>query len=83
MHIGSTGHLYGLHRFHVGGAQALALAGRSVLYTMSRGRCKSSESVARYVEAPAYVQCADANDSFHRNSGVSVQIEVQKIFVLE
>jgi hypothetical protein len=62
MHIGPKGHLYGLHSFRVGGAQALALAGRSVLYIMSRGRWKSSESVARYVAAPAYVQCADASD---------------------
>ena len=62
MHIGPTGDLYGLHSFRVGGAQALALAGRSVLYIMSRGRWKSSESVSRYVAAPAYVQCADARD---------------------
>ena len=62
MHIGPKGHLYGLHSFRVGGAQALALAGRSVLYIMSRDRWKSSESVARYVAAPAYVQCADASD---------------------
>ena len=34
MHIGSTGHLYGLHSFRVGSAQALALAGRSVSYIM-------------------------------------------------
>ena len=38
MHIGPKGRLYGLHSFRVGGAQALALAGRSVLYIMSRGR---------------------------------------------
>ena len=62
MHSGQKGHLYGLHSFRVGGAQALALAGRSVLYIMSRGRWKSSESVARCVAAPAYAQCADASD---------------------
>ena len=50
MLIGATGHLYGLHSFRVGGAQALALAGRSVFYIMGRGRWKTTESVSRYAE---------------------------------
>ena len=62
IHISPKGYLYGLHSFRVGGAQALALAVRNVLYIMSRGRWKSSISVARYVAAPVYVQCADAAD---------------------
>ena len=55
MHIGVEGYLYGLHSFRVGGAQALALSGRSVRYIMSRGRWKSPESVATYVAAPDFV----------------------------
>ena len=62
MHIGVEGYLYGLHSFRVGGAQALALAGRSVRYIMSRGRWKSPESVATYVAAPDYVLANDAKD---------------------
>ena len=60
MHIGSAGHLYGLHSFRVGGAQALALAGRSVFYIMGRGRWKTTESVSRYVAPPSDTQCSDA-----------------------
>ena len=60
MHIGPTGHLYGLHSFRVGGAQALALAGRSVFYIMGRGRWKTTESVSRYVAPPSDTQCSDA-----------------------
>ena len=60
MHIGATGHLYGLHSFRVGGAQALALAGRSVFYIMGRGRWKTTESVSRYVAPPPDTQCSDA-----------------------
>ena len=62
MHIGVEGYLYGLHSFRVGGAQALALAGRSVRYIMSRGRWKSPESVATYVAAPDFVLANDAKD---------------------
>ena len=61
-HIGDDGYLYGLHSFRVGGAQALALAGRSVRYIMSRGRWKSPESVATYVAAPDFVLAEDAKD---------------------
>ena len=43
MHVGTEGYLYGLHSFRVGGAEALALAGKSVRYIMSRGRWKSPE----------------------------------------
>ena len=62
MHIGAAGYLYGLHSFRVGGAQALALAGRSVRYIMSRGRWKSPDSVATYVAAPAYILANDSRD---------------------
>ena len=55
--IGHGWSLYGLHSFRVGGAQALALAGRSVVYIMARGRWKSSDSVSRYVAAPDDVLC--------------------------
>ena len=60
MHIGPAGHLYSLHNFRVGGAQALALAGRSVFYIMGRGRWKTTESVSRYVAPPSDTQCSDA-----------------------
>ena len=53
-------HLYGLHSFRVGGAQALAKAGRPVFYIMARGRWRTSESVARYVEAPREALQSDA-----------------------
>ena len=62
MHVGKNGYLHGLHSFRVGGAQALALAGRSVRYIMSRGRWKCPESVATYVAAPDYVLANDAHD---------------------
>ena len=58
--IGNGWSLYGLHSFRVGGAQALALTDRSVVYIMARGRWKSSESVSRYVAAPDDVLCDDA-----------------------
>ena len=67
MHIGADGYLYGLHSFRVGGAQALALAGRSVRYIMSRGRWKSAESVATYVAAPDYILANDAIDMSRNN----------------
>ena len=52
--------LYGLHSFRVGGAQALALAGRTFEYIMAKGRWKHAESVIRYVETPTEVKVADA-----------------------
>ena len=56
MHTGSAGHvhLYGVYSFRVGGAQALALAGRSVVYIMGRG------GVSRYVAPPSDTQCSYA-----------------------
>ena len=46
MHIGSTRPLCGLHSYStVGGTQALALAGRCVLYMTGRSRWKTTESV--------------------------------------
>ena len=56
----SDGELYGLHSFRVGGAQALALAGRTYEYIMSRGRWSSIESVLRYVETPLDIKISDA-----------------------
>jgi len=58
--IGTDGELYGMHSFRVGGAQAMALAGRSAAYIMGRGRWKNIESVSRYVEAPHDVKASDS-----------------------
>ena len=52
--------LYGMHSFRVGGAQAMALAGRSFQYIMAKGRWKSVESVTRYVETPMEIKISDA-----------------------
>ena len=54
--------LYGLHSFRVGGAQALAMAGRSFEYIMARGRWKNVESVVRYVETPLDIRITDSRD---------------------
>ena len=54
--------LYGLHSFRVGGAQALAMAGRSFEYIMSKGRWKNVESVVRYVETPLEIRMTDSRD---------------------
>ena len=58
--IGAESELYGMHSFRVGGAQAMALAGRSAAYIMSRGRWKHVESVCRYVEAPDDTKASDS-----------------------
>ena len=58
--LGVDAELYGMHSFRVGGAQAMALAGRSVAYIMSRGRWKSLESVCRYVTTPDSTKAADS-----------------------
>ena len=58
--IGRNKKLYGLHSFRVGGAQALALAGRSYEYIMAKGRWKHVESVIRYVETPVEIKASDA-----------------------
>ena len=58
--IGPDAELYGMHSFRVGGAQAMALAGRSPAYIMGRGRWKHLESVSRYVEAPDDLKADDA-----------------------
>jgi len=52
--------LYGLHSFRVGGAQALALSGRSFEYIMAKGRWKHLESVIRYVETPMHIRIRDS-----------------------
>jgi hypothetical protein len=59
-YIGADSELYGMHSFRVGGAQAMALAGRSITYIMSRGRWKHVESVCRYVEAPDDTKASDS-----------------------
>lgn len=51
---------YGGHSFRVGGAQGLAASGKSVLYIMSYGRWRCTESVLRYVAAPDFVRALDA-----------------------
>jgi hypothetical protein len=58
--LGADSELYGMHSFRVGGAQAMALAGCSAVYIMSRGRWKHVESVSRYVEATEEVKAADS-----------------------
>jgi hypothetical protein len=58
--LGNDSNLYGMHSFRVGGAQAMALAGSSATYIMSRGRWKNIESVSRYVEAPEEIKAADS-----------------------
>jgi hypothetical protein len=52
--------LYGLHSFRVGGAQAMALSGRSFEYIMAKGRWKHLESVIRYVETPMHIRMRDS-----------------------
>jgi hypothetical protein len=52
--------LYGLHSFRVGGAQAMAIAGRSFAYIMAKGRWKHIESVIRYVETPLHISTGDS-----------------------
>ena len=60
--IGKDAELYGLHNFRVGGAQALAMAGRSFEYIMAKGRWKCVESVIRYVETPLEIRITDSRD---------------------
>jgi len=51
---------YGGHSFRIGGAQALALAGRSTSYIMAMGRWKCIESVLTYVQTPTILRMRDA-----------------------
>jgi hypothetical protein len=51
---------FGGHSFRIGGSQALAAAGKSVLYIMSYGRWRCAESVLRYVTTPEFVRALDA-----------------------
>jgi len=51
--------MYGMHSFRVGGAQAMALAGRSHQYIMAKGRWSCIESVLRYVETPLDFKLSD------------------------
>ena len=51
---------YGGHSFRIGGAQALALAGKSTSYIMAMGRWKCIESVLTYVQTPTIVRMRDA-----------------------
>ena len=53
---------FGGHSFRIGGSQALAAAGKSVLYIMSYGRWKCVDSVLRYVATPEFVRTVDARD---------------------
>ena len=54
--------VYGGHSFRVGGAQALAMAGKLVTYIMAYGRWNCVDSVMRYVKAPDFVRLTDAMD---------------------
>ena len=58
--LGENVSRFGGHSFRVGGAQALAAAGKSVTYIMAYGRWKCVESVMRYVKAPDFVRLWDA-----------------------
>ena len=53
---------YGGHSFRVGGAQALALAGKSTPYIMSMGRWSCVESVLTYVQTPVEIRVRDTRD---------------------
>ena len=53
---------YGAHSFRIGAAQALALAGRSLEYTMAMGRWRCMESVLTYVETPTLMRITDIRD---------------------
>ena len=53
---------YGGHSFRIGGAQALAAAGKSVMYIMSYGRWTCMKSVLRYVTVPDFLRALDAKD---------------------
>ena len=53
---------YAGHSFRIGGAQALALAGRSVEYVMAMGRWRCLESVMTYVGAPHEMRMTDVAD---------------------
>ena len=57
---GLTPKRFGGHSFRIGGAQALAAAGKSVLYIMSYGRWKCVDSVLRYVTTPEFIRTMDA-----------------------
>ena len=53
---------YGGHRFRIGAAQALALAGRPIEYVMALGRWRCVESVLTYVETPTAMRVTDIGD---------------------
>ena len=53
---------YGGHSFRIGAAQALALAGRSMEYTMAMGRWRCTESVLTYVRVPTQIRVLDIRD---------------------
>ena len=53
---------YGAHSFRIGGAQALAAAGRSITYIMAYGRWTCTASVLRYVKTPDFMRQMDAAD---------------------
>ena len=53
---------YAGHSFRIGAAQALALAGRSMEYTMAMGRWRCMESVLTYVHTPTQMRVQDIRD---------------------
>ena len=53
---------FGGHSFRIGGAQALAAAGKSIIYIMSYGRWRGVESVLRYVATPTHIRELDSRD---------------------
>jgi hypothetical protein len=55
-------HDFGGHSFRIGGAQALALAGKPATYIMAYGRWRCMQSLLRYIETPHEVRLQDAAD---------------------
>ena len=53
---------YDGHSFRIGGAQALAAAGKSVMYIMHYGRWTCIKSDLRYVTVPDFLRALDARD---------------------
>ena len=60
--VGLEPKCFGGHSFRIGGAQALAAAGKSIIYIMSYGRWRCVESVLRYVATPVFMRELDSRD---------------------
>ena len=65
---------YGGHSFRIGGAQALAMAGRSSPYIMAMGRWSCLESLLTYVETPMELRVQDAMDMVTARPGGAARL---------